>query len=100
MASVSYNARERRLVFESLCWPEDAQGLADAIEAFARPGSALVLDLTRMPNLPAEVAVAIRDACRAAEQIGCRIRIWTDPDTATAERLTSVADSAPPTAAV
>ncbi|MDF1605402.1 hypothetical protein [Nocardioides sp. YIM 152315] len=89
MASVSYNARERRLVVESFCWPEDAPGLADAIEAFADPGSGLIVDLTRMPSVPSEVAVAIRDACRGAESLGCRVRVWTDPDTATAAQISS-----------
>jgi hypothetical protein len=80
MASVSYNARERRLVFESLCWPEDAPGLADAIGAFAEPASTLVVDLTRMPFVPSEVADAIEGACRAAEAAGCRVRVWhADP---------------------
>lgn len=87
MASVSYNARERRLVFESLCWPEDARGLADAVSAFARPDSALILDLTRLPYLPAEVAAALRDACRDAERAGCRVSVWTDPATATAASM-------------
>lgn len=100
MASVSYSARERRLAFESLCWPQDARGLVDATEAFARPGEALILDLTRMPNLPDAVAVAIRDACRHAEQLGCRIRVWTDPDTPTAARMTPTAGPTQSTAAV
>ncbi len=77
MATLSYNARERRLVLDSLCWPEDAPSIADAIAAFAEPASALVVDLTRMPYVPAEVADAIETACTAAEADGCRVRVWT-----------------------
>jgi hypothetical protein len=92
MASVSYNARERRLVFESLCWPEDAPGLAAAIDAFAEPSTALVVDLTRMIYVPTEVATAIDAACRRAEAQGCRVHVWTEPGTATARRLPAPRD--------
>jgi hypothetical protein len=87
MASVSYNAREKRLVAEGPCWPEDTHSLVDAIGAFAAPGSGLVVDLTRVPYLPPEVALAIGDACRTAEHTGCRVRVWTDPETSTASRI-------------
>src|SRR3954454_1574182 len=96
MASVSFNARERRLVVENLCWPEDAPGLAAAIGASADPDNGLVVDLTRMPYVPREVAVAITEARRRAESRGCRVRVWTDPDTSTAATIAAAyADSTP-----
>ena len=87
MASVSYNARERRLVFESLCWPEDAPGLAEAITDVAARSTALTVDLTRVVLLPPEVATAIGDACRRAESAGCRMQVWAPTHAPTAARI-------------
>jgi hypothetical protein len=89
MVSVSYNARERRLVLDGPCWPSDAGGLADAILDVAEPTHGLVLDLTRVTGVPDEVATAITNVCCAAEARGCRIRVWTLPDSATARDLES-----------
>ncbi|GAA1135721.1 hypothetical protein [Nocardioides aquiterrae] len=83
MVSVSFNARERRLVLDGTCWPTDAEGVSDAIRAAADPSRGLVLDLTRLTSLPHEVAAATTAACCAAEADGCRIRVWTLPGSAT-----------------
>jgi hypothetical protein len=83
MVSVSFNARERRLVLDGTCWPTDAEGVADAIRTAADPARGLVLDLTRLTSVPHEVAVATTAACCAAEADGCRVRVWTLPGSAT-----------------
>jgi hypothetical protein len=89
MVSVSYNARERRLVLDGPCRPSDAGGLAGAILDVAEPTRCLVLDLTRVTGVPDEVATAITNVCWAAEARGCRVRVWTLPDSATARDLES-----------
>jgi hypothetical protein len=79
MVAVSFNERERRLVLDGPCWPGDAEGLADAIHEAAGTTHALVLDLTRVPNLPQEVAAAITRARCAAEAEGCGVTLWALP---------------------
>ena len=98
MVSLSFNERERRLVVDGPCWSGDAGGLARAIRDVADPSGGLVLDLTRVTGVPEEVAVAITDACCAAEAAGCRIRVWTMPGSATADRLSATRDLAPDSA--
>lgn len=77
MASVSFNARERRLVLDGPCWPDDAHGLAGAIDAHAEPGRLLVVDLTRLAGVPADVSAAVDGACRSAEDRGCHVHVWS-----------------------
>lgn len=76
MASVSYNARERRLVLDGPCWPDDAPGVAEAIDTFAEPDRMLVVDLTRLVDVPAEVSDAVEGARRSAEDRGCHVHLW------------------------
>jgi hypothetical protein len=95
MASVSFNARERRLVLEGLCWPTDARGVARAIEGYAEPSHVLVLDLTRLASVPAEVADAIATACAEVEQRHCPVRVWTLPGTPGTQRISSRHDRSP-----
>ncbi|HEU5037454.1 MAG TPA: hypothetical protein VFT70_10645 [Nocardioides sp.] len=83
MVSVSFNARERRLVLDGPCWATDAGGISGALRDAADPARGLVLDLTRMTAVPEEVATAITSACCAAEAEGCRVRVWTLPGSAT-----------------
>ena len=83
MVSVSFNARERRLVLDGTCRPGDAGGVADAIRDAADPTRGLVLDLTRVTSVPAEVALAVTRARCAAEADGCRVTVWTLPGSAT-----------------
>ena len=83
MVSVSFNARERRLVLDGSCRVTDAEGVADAIRTAADPARGLVLDLTRLTGIPHEVAIATVAACCAAEAEGCRVRVWTLPGSAT-----------------
>jgi hypothetical protein len=83
MVTMSFNARERRLVLDGPCWPGDAGGLAEAIGRAADPLRGLVLDLTRITSVPREVAVAITKAHCAAEADGCRVMVWTLPGSAT-----------------
>jgi hypothetical protein len=87
MASVSFNARERRLILEGLCWPSDDRRVAQAIEACAQPSHILVLDLTRLAAVPSEVADAITAACARVEPRSCRVRVWTLPGTPGAQRI-------------
>lgn len=76
MSSVSFNARERRLVVEGPCWPGDQVGIAHAIEECAEPTHGLVVDLTRLATVPPEVAAAVEDACRTVERRGTWVRLW------------------------
>ena len=80
MVAVSFNVRERRLVLDGPCWPEDAVGEADAIHEAAGTTQALVLDLTRITGVPPEVAGAITRARCSVEAGGCRVTVWTLPD--------------------
>lgn len=77
MASVSYHQRERRLILDGVCWPDDDLGIAEAIRTNASPEGTLTVDLTRMLYLPSGVSEAIARACREAELRGCRVRVWT-----------------------
>ncbi len=77
MGSISFISREHRLVVDGPCWPDDAEGIADAIEACAETSSTLTVDLTRTPWLPQEVAARVSAACAAAERDGRRVRVWT-----------------------
>ena len=79
MVAVSFNARERRLVLDGPCWPEDAAGLTDAIHEAAGTTHALVLDLTRITGVPPQVAAAITRARCAVEAGGCAVTVWALP---------------------
>jgi hypothetical protein len=76
MNTATYNAREHRLVLEHADSPSDAARFADAIATFADPDHMLVVDLTHVPSVPDAMQVAVDDACRAAEQCGCRVHVW------------------------
>ncbi len=88
MVAVSFNARERRVVLDGPCWPEDAGGVAEVIHEAAGTTQALVLDLTRVAGLPVEVATAITRARCAVEANGCRVTVWTLPASAVERDLT------------
>jgi len=77
MTTVSYHARERRLVIADADAPGDADQVAAAIADCAQPDHLLVVDLTYLPSVPAAIAAAVDGACRDAERRGCAVRVWT-----------------------
>lgn len=89
MVAVTFNARERRLVLDGSCSRGDGREVERAVREHAEAGRALVLDLTRLTDLPVEVATGIEEARRAVELDGCWISVWTIPGTATAEVLSA-----------
>jgi hypothetical protein len=85
MVSVTYNTRERRLVLDGACGPDDDRRVALAIREHAEPGRSLVLDLTRLGHVPAEVDAAITDVRRSVARDGSWISVWALPGSVGAE---------------
>ncbi|MBA2953252.1 hypothetical protein GON03_02930 [Nocardioides sp. MAH-18] len=77
MTTVSYNARERRVVIDDDGWPVDADRVASAITACGEPDHLLVVDLTYLPSVPAAISDAVDAACRELQAGGCPVRVWT-----------------------
>lgn len=77
MTTVSYNARERRVVIEDDGRPVDADRVASAITACAEPDHLLVVDLTYLHSVPAGISDAVETACRELQAEGCPVRVWT-----------------------
>ena len=77
MTTVSYNARERRVVIEDDGAPVDADRVASAITACGEPDHLLVVDLTYLTSVPAAISDAVDVACRELQACGCPVRVWT-----------------------
>jgi hypothetical protein len=92
MVAITFNARERRLVLAGSCSPGDGPAVERAVGEHVEAGRSLVLDLTRLADLPLEVASGVEEARRAAERDGCWISVWTIPGTAAAEMISAARD--------
>ena len=77
MTTVSYNARERRVVIEDDGSAVDADRVASAITACGEPDHLLVVDLTYLPSVPVALGEAVDVACRELQAGGCPVRVWT-----------------------
>jgi hypothetical protein len=65
MCRIDYESSQHRLRVAGRCQAGDIGSVTDAIEAFGRKGSTLIVDLTALTGCPAELARAIMESAQS-----------------------------------
>jgi len=91
MCRIDYEARQRRLRVAGRCLADDIKSVTDAIEAFGRDGSTLIVDLTALTACPAEFAQAVVES--AGKLSPRRVNLLRKHGTEVDRMLTDASDS-------
>jgi hypothetical protein len=73
MGTLSYDEQHRRLRVIGKCGEDEARRVCEALRDFARPGRPLIVDLTAVTVVTADVGRALVDAATAAAD--CRVTL-------------------------
>ena len=86
MATIVFTSAQQRLTVRGPCHAADLDQLVDALEAFGRTSSKLVLDVSRVSVMPWSVAQALLNTCSTLEAKGARV-LWRTGAGSAAERM-------------